>query len=575
MPNNNDTARGKNPKDPTPPPPEPTPTDPPPSNGNIVIDPVTRIEGHLRVETEVSGGSVSNAWSSSTLFRGIEPILKNRDPRDAWMYTQRLCGVCTYVHGVTSIRSVEDALGVTIPDQARLIRNLLMAAQWIHDHIVHFYQLHVLDWVDIVSALSADPSQAASVDKQIHGGRNRNAAYFSDVLQRLQTFAGSGQLGPFANGYWGHPAYILSPEENLVLMANYLEALRLQVSAAKMHAVLAGKNPHPHGMIVGGVPLNQDLTTARISEFANRLNEARGFVDTFYLPDATWLAYRYRDYAAVGGCDHLLTFGEFPQSAAEPGSCYFPQGLIFNRQTNAVQPVDTGNITEHVTRSWYSGQESHPTQGETVPYYTGIDTSAKYSWIKAPRYQGQPMEVGPLARVMVNYGMGQQATVNAVNTLLQRAGLSLADMYSTIGRTAARAIETKVIADAASAWASGLSPSPQSFDMPFRTTFSMQDSGSGLALNEAPRGALGHWLNFSGGRIVNYQMVVPSTWNFGPRDASGIPGPVEQALVGTPVADQARPLEVLRVVHSFDPCIACAVHVLEPGKTHDFEARVA
>jgi Ni,Fe-hydrogenase I large subunit len=555
--------------DPTP---EPTP-EPPPASGNIVIDPVTRIEGHLRVETEVSGGSVSNAWSTSPLFRGIEPILKDRDPRDAWMYTQRLCGVCTYVHGITSIRSVEDALGVTIPDQARLIRNLLMGAQWIHDHIVHFYQLHLLDWVDIVSALSADPSQAAAVDRQIYGGRNRDAAYFSDVLQRLQTFAGSGQLGPFANGYWGHSAYILSPEENLVLMANYLEALRLQVSAAKMHAILAGKNPHPHGMIVGGVPLNKDLSAARINEFANRVNEAKNFVTTYYLPDATWLAYRYRDYAAIGGCDNLLTFGEFPQSAAEPDSFYFPRGIIFNRQTSTVQPVDTANISEHVTRSWYSGQERHPAQGQTVPNYTGIDTAGRYSWIKAPRYQGQPMEVGPLARVMVNYGAGQQATVQAVNSLLQQAGLTLDNMYSTIGRTAARAIETKVIADAMSAWSGQLSASPQSFDMPFRTKFTMQDAGSGVALNEAPRGALGHWLNFSGGKIVNYQMVVPSTWNFGPRDASGAPGPVEQALVGTPVADETKPLEVLRVVHSFDPCIACAVHVLEPGRTGEFEVK--
>jgi [NiFe] hydrogenase large subunit len=556
--------------------PDPTPTPtPPPSSGNIVIDPVTRIEGHLRVETEVSAGSVSNAWSTSPLFRGIEPILKDRDPRDAWMFTQRLCGVCTYVHGVTSIRSVENALGVAIPDQARLIRNLLMGAQWIHDHIVHFYQLHLLDWVDITSALNADPSQAVTVDRQIYGGRNRNSAYFNGVLQRLQTFAGSGQLGPFANGYWGHPGYLLTPEENLVLMANYLEALHLQVSAAKMHAILAGKNPHPHGMLVGGVPLNQDLTASRIAEFASRVNEARNFVTTFYLPDATWLAYRYRDYAAIGGCDNLLTFGEFPLGPTEPDSYYFPRGTIFNRQTNVVHPVDTGNISEHVTHSWYTGQEQHPTQGQTVPNYTGIDTAGKYSWIKAPRYQGLPMEVGPLARVMVNYGAGQQATVQTVNTLLQKAGLSLSNMYSAMGRTAARAIETKVIADAMSSWAGQLSPSPRSFDMPFRTHFTMQDSGNGVALNEAPRGALGHWLSFSGGKIVNYQMVVPSTWNFGPRDASGAPGPVEQALVGTPVTDQNKPLEVLRVVHSFDPCIACAVHVLEPGRIRDFKVKTA
>jgi [NiFe] hydrogenase large subunit len=550
-----------------------TATEPTTGSATIVLDPITRIEGHLRIETEVSGGSVVKAWSIGTLFRGIEPILKNRDPRDAWMFTQRLCGVCTYVHGIASVRSVEDALGVTIPDQARLIRNLLMGAQWVHDHIVHFYQLHALDWVDVVSALNADPTQAAAVDRQICSGRNRNADYFSAVLERLKAFAGSGQLGPFANGYWGHPAYILSPEENLVFMADYLEALRLQISAAHMHAILAGKNPHPHGMIVGGVPLNKDLTAARISEFANHVTEAGNFVRTRYLPDATWLAYRYKEYAAIGGCDNLLTYGEFPQSAEEPASCLFRRGTIFNRQTGVVQPVDMADISEHVTRSWYSGGERHPSEGQTVPQYTGLDTSGKYSWVKAPRYMDLPMEVGPLARVMVNYGTGHQSTVDAVNGFLQKTGLRLADMYSSLGRTAARAIETGIIAEALAAWTAQLSPSPQNFEMPFRTIFTMQDSGSGAGLNDAPRGALGHWLNFSGGKITNFQMVVPSTWNFGPRDASGTPGPVEQALVDTPVADQARPLEVLRVVHSFDPCLACAIHVLDPKENRGFQIK--
>jgi [NiFe] hydrogenase large subunit len=563
-----------NPKNPHNPPTDPTPPpEPTPSNGNIVIDPVTRIEGHLRVETAVAGGRVSSAWSTSPLFRGVEPILKNRDPRDAWMFTQRLCGVCTYVHGITSIRSVEDAVGVAIPEQARLIRNLLMGAQWIHDHIVHFYQLHLLDWVDITSALTADPAGAASVDRQISSARNRSAAYFDGVKQRLQTFAGGGQLGPFANGYWGHPAYLLSPEENLVMMANYLEALRIQIDAAHMHGILAGKNPHPHGMIVGGVPLNKDLTSNRISEFAGVSNKARDFVNNYYLPDATWLAARYSDYATIGGTENLMSFGEFPLGAAEPDSLYFPRGAIFNRQTSAVQPVDTGQISEHVTHSWYSGSARHPSRGQTVPDYTGINTADRYSWIKAPRYQGQPMEVGPLARVLINYGKGHGATVQVVNAFLQKAGMSLAGMYSTLGRTAARAIETKVIADVMSTWVGQLSPSPGGSEMPFRSTFTMPDAGSGVALNEAPRGALGHWLNYSGGKISNYQMVVPSTWNFGPRDSANVPGPVEQALIDTPVADESKPLEVLRVVHSFDPCIACAVHVFDPKNNQRFKVQ--
>jgi [NiFe] hydrogenase large subunit len=542
---------------------------------NIVIDPVTRIEGHLRVETEVLGGQVSNAWSTSPLFRGIEPILKNRDPRDAWMLAQRLCGVCTYVHGVTSIRSVENSLNLTIPDAARVIRNLLMGAQFVHDHIVHFYHLHILDWVDITSALNANTANAVTVDKQIYSGRNRTAAYFDGVKQKLQTFVGSGQLGPFANGYWGHPAYILSPEENLVMMANYLEALRLQISAAHMHAILGGKNPHPQTMIVGGVTLNKDFTSTRITEFKNHVTEANNFVTAYYLPDATWLSKRYSAYASVGGTDNLMSFGEFPQTASEPASFFFPRGIIYNRAHTNVLPVDVANITEHVNHSWYSGQNLNPAQGQTVPDYTGLNTSAQYSWIKAPRYQGQPMEVGPLARVMINYGKGQAATMSVVNTFLQQTGLTLSQMYSTIGRTAARAIESKVIVDAMGSWANELTPSPQTKTMPFRKTFTMIKAGSGVALNEAPRGALGHWLSYTDTKITNYQMVVPSTWNFGPRDASNIPGPVEQALVGTPVADQTKPLEVLRVVHSFDPCIACAVHVFDPTSGDAYTVKTA
>jgi [NiFe] hydrogenase large subunit len=380
---------------------------------NIVIDPVTRIEGHLRVETEVLNGKVSNAWSTSPLFRGIEPILKGRDPRDAWMITQRLCGVCTYVHGVTSIRSVENALGITIPVNARVIRNLLMGAQFIHDHIVNFYQLHLMDWVDVVSALSADPAKAVTVDRQINSARRRTSSYFSGVKQQLAAFANSGQLGPFNNGYWGHPAYILTPEENLVFMANYLEALKAQIQVAHMHAIYGGKNPHPQTMIVGGVTLNQDLTSTRITEFKNHVVAAQSFVNTYYLPDTTYLLGRYKDYASIGVAENLMSFGEFPQSSSEPSSFFFPRGIIFNRATNSVQPVDVNNISEHITHSWYSGSSNaNPAQGQTVPSYSGL-TSGQYSWIKAPRYQGQPWKWASWP-VMVNYGRGIRPP-NAVN----------------------------------------------------------------------------------------------------------------------------------------------------------------
>ena len=539
----------------------------------VVLDPVTRIEGHLRIETQVSNGKVSSAWSTSPLFRGIEPILKDRDPRDAWMITQRLCGVCTYVHGVTSIRSVENSLSITIPDNARVIRNLLMGAQFVHDHLVNFYQLHLLDWVDVVSALSADPAQAVAVDNQINSARTRTSSYFSGVKQKLAAFANSGQLGPFNNGYWGHPAYILSPEENLVFMADYLEALNAQREVAHMHAIYGGKNPHPQTMIVGGVTLNKDLTSTRISEFKTHVTAAQSFINTYYLPDTTYLLSRYKDYANIGPAENLMSFGEFPLTSSEPSSLFFPRGAIFNRATTSVQTVDVNNISEHITHSWYSGNSNlNPARGETVPSYSGLDTSGQYSWIKAPRYQGQPMEVGPLARVMVNYGKGHAATKTQVNAFLQKLGLSLSAMYSSLGRTAARAIETKVIADAMVSWAGQVkATTPSTTAMPNRKTFSMVSSGSGVGLNEAPRGALGHWVNYSNQKITNYQMVVPSTWNFGPRDAQDVPGPVESSLTGVPVADEERPLEVLRVIHSFNPCIACAVHVFDPKKKATFE----
>ena len=539
---------------------------------NIVLDPVTRIEGHLRMETEVTNGKVSKAWSTGTLFRGVEAILKNRDPQDAWMITQRICGVCTYVHGVTSIRSVENSLNLAIPTNARIIRNLLMGSQFIHDHIIHFYTLHLLDWVDITKALQADPATAVTVDKQIASSRARNVAYFTTVKQKLTDFVNSGQLGPFANGYWGHPGYLLSPEQNLVFMANYLEALKFQVKVARIHAILGGKNPHPQSMLIGGISLTQDFTTARLTEVAGLLVEAKSFVDTYYLPDATAIAAAYKGYAVIGDTPNLLAFGEFPQGNSEPSTLFFPRGAIFNQATSQVQPVDVANITEHVARSWYEGSDAHnPVQGDLVPAYSGFDPAAKYSWLKAPRYQGQPMEVGPLARVMVGYGKNMTAMVAAVNTFLQRSGLTLPQMYSTIGRTGARAIETKVIADALPGWNSSLLTRLAGGNSTNRNSFTMLPSGTGVALNEAPRGALGHWLTYSGNKITNYQMVVPSTWNFGPRDSANVAGPVEQALLDTPVVDQSRPLEVLRVVHSFDPCLACAVHLFDPsgGNTDD------
>jgi [NiFe] hydrogenase large subunit len=559
---------------PPPPPPEPSP-EPPPSDGRIVIDPVTRIEGHLRIEVEVNDGLVSDSWSSGTLFRGIEDILKGRDPEDAWLFTQRLCGVCTYVHGSTSVRCVEDAIGVNVPDNARIIRNLLMGAQFSHDHIVHFYHLHALDWVDIVSALSASPSDTERLADEI----SPNAPHidFGAAQSRLQAFVNSGQLGPFTGGYWGHPAYKLTPEENLLLASHYLEALRQQAESARMHAIFGAKNPHVQSLRVGGVTCRDELNVSRISEFENLLSKTKNFIDHVYIPDVTLLAQAYiardqdNNWSNIGGSDNFLAYGEFPLGPNEPADLFFPRGVLIGRGATQVQQVDLNAITEHVKHSWYSGSALHPSVGETVPNFTGLNTADRYSWLKAPRYDGLPMEVGPLARVLIAYHSNKGHTVRAVEDFLQKlgGGLGIEIFNSTLGRTAARALETQIIAEAMGGWLSELNTGAPVFQ-----SSGMPAQGTGYGLNEAPRGALGHWIEIQNQQIGNYQMVVPSTWNFGPQCTNNLPGPVEDALIGTPLVDPQRPVEILRVVHSFDPCIACAVHVIDTQQDKTYEVLV-
>jgi [NiFe] hydrogenase large subunit len=540
---------------------------PAPTSGRVVIDPVTRIEGHLRIEVEIRNGEVAAAWSSGMLFRGIETILKGRNPEDAWLFTQRLCGVCTYVHGSSSVRCVENALGISVPANARTIRNLQMGAQFLHDHIVHFYHLHALDWIDIADALNANPAATAALAKEV--SPNAPAVDFAAVQSRLNNFIAGGQLGIFAGAYWPHEAYLLTPEENLLLAAHYLEALKLQVKAGRMHAIFGGKNPHPQSLKVGGVTCRDDVTSARIAEFRALLQETQKFIDTVYVPDAVLLAQAYPEWAGLGGNGNFLAFGEFPQSTAEPASLYFPQGVVSNRGGAAA--LNLTNISEHVKHSWYGGETArHPASGETVPNFTGLDTVNRYSWLKAPRYTGEPFEVGPLARVMVAYKNSHPAVTSAVDGFLQSAQLSFEQMYSTVGRTAARALESSVIAQAMGGWLSALQAGGS-----LQQSWSTKASAAGAGLNEAPRGALGHWIQIQAGKIGNYQMVIPSTWNFGPRCGAEKPGPVESALVGTPVADPARPVEVLRTVRSFDPCIACAVHVIDPKQNKVYTVRAA
>ena len=475
------------------------------------------------------------------------------------------------------MRAVDDAVGVKIPKNARIIRNLLMGAQFQHDHLVHFYHLHALDWVDIVSALKADPKKTAALSDNVSNAPWGGANYFKQVQQRLQTFVDSGQLGPFSNAYWGHPAYKLPPEANLMAGAHYIEALRLQARAARMHAIFGGKNPHPQSLVVGGVTCVKDLTPDRIAEFLYIAKETQEFINNVYIPDLLAVASFYKDWGAIGGTSNYLAWGEFPVTDKEPDSLYMPRGTIMKRNLGGVQMAYQEKVTEDVTRAWYdSGKALHPFEGETKPlqenpaYRPG---DGKYSWFKAPRYEGEPCEVGPLARVLVAYAKGHKDIKPIVDNVLQTLGVPAAALFSTLGRTAARGIETVAIGDAMEGWIMELVANIKGGDTQTYASYEMPDSGMGVGLNDVPRGSLGHWIQIENKKIKNYQYVVPSTWNLCPRDAAGKLGPVEEALIGTPVADPKKPLEVLRTVHSFDPCIACGVHVIDPDSNEVYKIR--
>ncbi len=555
---------------------------------HIVIDPLTRIEGHLRIEAKVENGQVTDAWSSSTMFRGVETILKGRDPREAWIFTQRICGVCTTVHAISSVRAVEDALGITIPDNARLVRNLLEAAQYVQDHVIHFYHLHALDWVDVISALSADPAATSDLARSISPWPNSSPEYFAAVINRLQNFVGGGQLSLFANGYWGHPAYVLPAEGNLLAVAHYLEALDWQRDFIKFHALLGGKNPHPQTYLVGGmaIPMNpagsHAINPQMITQLRQLVTKGYDFVTQVYIPDLKLVASFYKEWAGYGaGVGNFLSYGDFPMSGNDPNSYWLPRGVIFDKNlADPSQPLDQQAIQEFVTRSWYSYNEGdntglHPSSGETQPNYTGpqppydyLNLDTKYSWLKAPRYSGRPMEVGPLARMLVAYVNGHSQVRAKVDEMLGALGLGPMDLISTLGRVAARGVETSLVVEEISTWIDALETNMNNGNLDIHNGAlwdpgTWPSSASGWGTTEAPRGALGHWVNIVDGKIENYQTVVATTWNGSPRDASGTPGPFEEALIGTPIADPERPVEILRTIHSFDPCMACSVHLVD------------
>ena len=636
----------------------------------IIIDPVTRIEGHLRIEAvlKADGKTIDKAYSSSTMARGIEVIMKGRDPRDAAHISQRICGVCTVVHGLTSVRAVEDALGVTVPENAELIRNLMIGAQYVHDHVMHFYHLHALDWVDVTKALGADPvKKAALAALTVTLARKNNGDYykakypmgpvgdaalkqhFIDVQNKLQNLFDRGQLGLFANGYWGHPEYKLPAEGNLLAVDHYLDALGWAREVVKLHTIFGGKDPHPN-LVVGGVPCavssnyNQQASEDAGGTSLNKVNMAKvtalittmkNFVDQVYVPDTILIAGFYKSIPAAAGKPaykgwekrggtgwNYLCYGEFPETGIRNKNNFLiPQGVLEGNL--AIQALNMENkleIKEYVAHSWYDylnagGTKTntvglHPSDGQTHLDYAGrggpapgagytLNTSAGYSWIKSPRWFDQPMEVGPLAHVVMMYAKAKASPVTDVEKAHKQAKdlvdavwvgmlkLPISEIDSTLGRIAARTIETKVIADAMSRWHTRLlknisvnnlatfvtdldaikqNPAlTQNFKWKDPLTWNFSGKLVGVGFTEAPRGALGHWLSIESGVIKNYQCIVASQWNAGPRDAAGIPGPYEKSLEGHTLAIPDQPLEILRTIHSFDPCIGCAVHVSDPN----------
>jgi len=536
-------------------------------NGPIVVDPVTRLEGHLRIEVEVEGGKVSKAYSVGTLFRGLETILKGRDPQDAQHFTARACGVCTYVHSLASTRAVDAAVGVEIPPLAAMIRNLVLASQFLHDHVVHFYHLNALDYVDVSNCMKADTAKAAKLANDI-SPRKTTPESLKAVQDRIKTYIESGQIGHFTNAYFlgGHPAYVLPPELDLIATAHYLEALHLQVRAARAMALIGGKNPHPQFLLVGGVSCYDALRPEVIKEFLDLEQQTIKFIKEVYIPDLLAIAAHYKDVATYGGTSNFFTSGDFFKKDSDLNSGFFKPGVIWNRDLKNVVAFDPDKTTEEVAHSWYEGTEArHPYEGKTEPVPGELHANGdRYSWSKGPRYDGKPAETGPLANVLVAYAKGVKPVVDTVDTVLKALNVGPEILFSTLGRTAARGIETLVIADQVEGWVKEFQEQIAKEKTPkLVEKWEMPKSAKGVGFVNAPRGTLSHWIKIEDGKIDNFQLVVPTTWNMSPRDAGGVQGPFEEALTGLPIADPKRPVEILRTIHSFDPCIACAVHVID------------
>jgi len=550
----------------------------------IIVDPVTRIEGHLRIDVEVEEGKVSKAWSSGQMWRGIENILKGRDPRDAWAFTQRICGVCTTVHALASVRAVENALELEVPLNAQYIRNIMVSAHALHDHIVHFYHLSALDWVDIVSALEADPKEASKLAESLSSWKLNSVHELTAVQNKLKSFVASGQLGIFANGYWGHKAMKLPPEVNLIAAAHYLQALEIQREANRIVTIMGGKSPHVQNLTVGGVTnsINLDsqavMNMERLMYIKTLIEKMEDFVKNAYMVDVSIIGGFYLDWAGYGkGITDYLSVPEMPLDT-KGEKFALTGGYISGGDLSTFKPITGFNdkyfidgVKESSKHSWYHGEDAlHPWDGETEPNYDDFNDEGQYSWIKSPTFNGKPAQVGPLANVLCLAAQGHESTLKHLNFVLDTVSavsgtkIGVSALHSTIGRHAARAVRAGVLLDEMNVqWdllvANIGSGDTDTFNQPVFPKGEIR----GVGFHEAPRGVLSHWVVINDGKIENYQAVVPSTWNAGPRNQDNVPGPYEASLMGNPIADPERPLEVLRTVHSFDPCIACAIHLMD------------
>ncbi len=567
-----------------------------PVNGNrITVDPITRIEGHLRIDVEVSGGKVSNSWSSAQAFRGIETIMRGKDPRSAWAMTQRFCGVCTTTHALGSIRTVEDALGVTVPKNAHMLRNLVSTMQSLQDHIVHFYHLTALDWVDIISALDADPKAAGKVAESLadfspigRGWKNNSYNAMKNAKDRLAAFANTKNLGIYGTGYWGHPQMRLSPEINLLGFAHYLEALEYQRKIAQAVAIIGSKNPHIQNLTVGGVTtaINFDnmgaLNMERVMWIKQLLTEVSEFVRCVYIPDVIAIGSAYKEWFDLGKCSpNYIACPEVPMNE-ELTEFGMKGGIIIG---DNFRPITTWKdkelregITENTTHAWYNNSVDtlHPYEGDQVPSYTDWQEDGKYSWAKAPRFQGHVMQTGPIAQVLAGYKAGSEDVVKYVNFVAEKAGIKLEQLNSIMGRNAARAIRALLMVDQAHICLDTLLDNCKTDQkyVNYLKEVPTDKEYVGVGFNEAPRGMLSHWIKIKNGLIENYSAVVPSTWTSGPRDEKGNRGPYEESLINLPIAKMEEPLEVIRSIHSFDPCIACAVHTIDPEGKDGVSVRI-